>query len=45
MDGWMIYCIINDLIITIVGERKNQKEKNNDNQTNRDVLHWWCYTF
>ena len=29
----MDYCIINKLIITIVGERKKPKEKNNNKQT------------
>ena len=35
--------MINKLIITIVGEQKDQKEKNNKKQTNRDVLHWVYY--
>ena len=39
------YCIINELTISIVGEQKDLKEKNNNKQTNRDVLHWLCYAF
>ena len=45
MDEWMIYCVISEFISTTVAEQKDHKEKNNNKQRNKDVLHWLYYTF